>query len=122
MELPKGKESYYDDEEFIGQIQSAVFDIVAKAVNSYWNEAEKAILTDLESKVKKAMAHYNIQLEEGKSFIESFGEKGYVISEDEDDNDRLVAIKATTEEVLHFDVQEELSTLRNILTGGKLIL
>ena len=68
------------------------------------------------------MAHYNIQLEEGKSFIESFGEKGYVISEDEDDNDRLVAIKATTEEVLHFDVQEELSTLRNILTGGKLIL
>ena len=122
MELPEGKESFYDDENFIEKIQSSVFDIVAKAVNSYWNEAERAILTDLESKVKKAMSQYNIQLDEGKSFIEAFGEKGYVISEDEDDNDRLVAIKATTEEILHFDVPEELSQLRNIITGGKLIL
>ena len=113
---------YYDDEKFIGQIQSAVFDIVAKAVNSYWNEAEKAILTDLESKVKKAMAQYKIELPEGKSFIEAFGEKGYVITEDEDDNDRLIAVKPTTEEVLHFDVQDDLSMLRNIITGGKLIL
>ena len=59
MELPEGKESYYDDEYFIEQIQNAVFDIVAKAVNSYWNEAERAILTDLESKVKKATSQYN---------------------------------------------------------------
>lgn len=122
MELPEGKESYYDDEYFIEQIQNAVFDIVAKAVNSYWNEAEQAILTDLESKVKKAMSQYNIKLEEGKSFIEMFGEKGYVITEDENDNDRLMAVNPTNEETYYFDVKDDLSYLRNIITGGKLIL
>ena len=122
MELPEGKESYYDDEYFIEQIQNAVFDIVAKAVNSYWNEAERAILTDLESKVKKAMSQYNIKLEEGKSFIEMFGEKGYVITEDENDNDRLMAVNPTNEETYYFDVKDDLSYLRNIITGGKLIL
>lgn len=119
MELPEGKESYYDDEDFISQIQGAVFDIVAKAVNSYWNEAEKAILTDLESKTRKAMAQYKINIEEGKSMLEMFGEKGYVIAEDDDD--RLRAVNPQTEDTLYFDNPEDLSRLRNIVTGGKLI-
>ena len=122
MELPEGKESYYDDEYFIEQIQNAVFDIVAKAVNSYWNEAERAILTDRDAKVKKAISQYNIKLEEGKSFIEMFGEKGYVITEDENDNDRLMAVNPTNEETYYFDVKDDLSYLRNIITGGKLII
>ena len=122
MELPEGKESFYDDENFIENIQAAVFDIVAKAVNSYWNEASQAILTDLESKVRKAMAHYKIELPEGKTFLELFGEKGYVVNEDENDSNRLVAIKMGEEEIYHFDVPDDLSALRNIITGGKLIL
>jgi len=119
MELPEGKESYYDDENFISQIQGAVFDIVAKAVNSYWNEAERAILSDLEAKTRKAMSQYKIKLEEGKSMLEMFGEKGYVIAEDDDD--RLRAVNPQTEDTLYFDTPEDLSKLRNIITGGKLI-
>lgn len=119
MELPEGKESFYDDENFISQIQGAVFDIVAKAVNSYWNEAERAILSDLEAKTRKAMSQYKIKLEEGKSMLEMFGEKGYVIAEDDDD--RLRAVNPQTEDTLYFDTQEDLSKLRNIITGGKLI-
>ena len=68
------------------------------------------------------MSQYNIKLEEGKSFIEMFGEKGYVITEDENDNDRLMAVNPQNEESYYFDVKDDLSYLRNIITGGKLIL
>jgi hypothetical protein len=120
LELPKGKESYYNDEVFCNNVQQAVGDIVAKSVNTYWNEAEKAILTDLEEKINKVMAKYDIKLPEGKSYIDAFAEKGYVISEDDDN--KLVAIKPTTEEIYHFDNQMDLSFLRQEITGSKLIL
>ena len=50
MELPEGKESYYDDEYFIEQIQNAVFDIVAKAVNSYWNQNNHTLFLSFHSR------------------------------------------------------------------------
>ena len=122
MELPEGKESFYDDESFIENIQSAVFDIVAKSVNSYWNEATQAILTDLESKVRKALNQYKIELPEGKTFLEILGEKGYIVNEDENDNNRLVAINHDKNIIYHFDTQDDLSMIRNVITGGHLIL
>lgn len=122
MELPEGKESFYDDENFIENIQSAVFDIVAKSVNSYWNEATQAILTDLESKVRKALNQYKIELPEDKTFLEILGEKGYIVNEDENDNNRLVAINHDKNIIYHFDTQDDLSMIRNVITGGHLIL
>ena len=46
------------------------------------------------------MSQFNIKLEDGKSMIETFADKGYVISED--DKNRLIAIKPETEEIYHF--------------------
>lgn len=120
MEVPEGKESYYDDENFCNNIQLAIGDIVAKSVNTFWNEAEKSILNDLDSKINDVMKPYNISLPDGKSYIEAFGEKGYVISEDDDN--RLIAIKPTTEEIYHFDNAEDLSFLKREITGSLLIL
>lgn len=120
MEVPSGKESFYDNEEFCINIQNAVGDIVAKSVNTFWNDAEKAILNDLDSKINEVMSSYNITLPEGKSYIEVFAEKGYVISED--DNNKLIAIKPITEEIYHFDNPDDLSFLKREITGSLLIL
>lgn len=120
MEVPEGKESYYNDEKFCNDIQLAVGDIVAKSVNTFWNEAEKAILNDLDGKINEIMKPYNIKLPEGESYIEAFGKKGYVISEDDDN--RLIAIKPTTEEIYHFDNSDDLSFLKREITGSLLIL
>ena len=120
MEVPEGKEAYYNDNDFCLNIQNAVGDIVAKSVNTFWNEAEKTILNDLESKINEVMKPYNIKLEDGKSYIEMFGDKGYVISEDDDN--RLIAIKPTTEEIYHFDDKDDLYFLKKEITGSALIL
>ena len=66
------------------------------------------------------MKPYNIKLEDGKSYIEMFGDKGYVISEDDDN--RLIAIKPTTEEIYHFDDKDDLYFLKKEITGSALIL
>ena len=120
MELPSGQEQYYEDDAFCNFIQQTVGDIVAKSVNTFWNNAEREILTDLESKVSKVMLPYNIQLPENKSYIESFGDKGFVISED--DNEKLIAIKPTTEEIYHFDDEDDFAFLRKEVFGSLLIL
>ena len=120
MEVPAGQEKFYEDDDFCMAIQQAVGDIVAKSVNTFWNEAEKSILNDLDSKVSHVMIPYNIKLEDGKSYIEVFGEKGFVISEDDDD--RLIAIKPTTEEIYHFDDEDDFAFLRKEVFGSLLIL
>lgn len=120
MEVPAGQEKYYEDDEFCSNIQMAVGDIVAKSVNTFWNDAEKAILNDLDSKVARVMTPYKIDLPEGKSYIEVFGEKGFVISEDDDD--KLIAIKPTTEEIYHFDDEDDFAFLRKEVFGSLLIL
>ena len=58
--------------------------------------------------------------EEGKSFIQMFGEKGYVISMDE--NDRLLAMKVENGKTYYFDMNEQLSFLKKELTGKGIIL
>ena len=120
MEVPEGNEFLYEDDDFCTEIQKVVGDIVAKSVNTYWNEAEKQILTDLNSKVEKVMSQFNIKLEDGKSMIETFADKGYVISED--DKNRVTAIKPETEEIYHFDNRDDLQFLRQEITGSKLFL
>ena len=112
MELPKGMESYYESESFCN--------IVLKSVNYEWSAAEKAVLLDLESKVRQAFKPYNLEPEENSSFIEMFGKKGYVISEDDDD--RLTAIKIKNNKTYYFDMPEQLAFLKKELTGTGLIL
>lgn len=120
MEVPAGQEHLYEDEEFCSFIQQTVGDIVAKSVNTFWNDAEKQILNDLDSKVARVMSPYSIKLPEDKSYIEVFGEKGFVISED--DEDKLIAIKPTTEEIYHFDDEDDFAFLRKEVFGSLLIL
>lgn len=120
MELPAGQEQYYDDDEFCNFIQLTVGDIVSQSVNTFWNNAEREILTDLESKVSKVMLPYNIKLPENKSYIEMFGDKGFVISEDDDN--RLLAIKPTTEEIYRFDEEDDFAFLRKEVFDSMLIL
>lgn len=120
MELPKGMESYYESESFCNKIKEVVGDIVLKSVNYEWSAAEKAVLLDLESKVRQAFKPYNLEPEENSSFIEMFGKKGYVISEDDDD--RLTAIKIKNNKTYYFDMPEQLAFLKKELTGTGLIL
>lgn len=120
MELPKGMESYYDSDSFCEKIQEVVGDIVMKSVNYEWSTAEKAVLMDLESKVRQAFKPYNFEPEENSSFIEMFGKKGFVISED--DNDRLTAKKIKDNKTYYFDMPEQLAYLKKELTGKGIIL
>ena len=77
-------------------------------------------LSMLEERVMKAYEPYGFKPEEGKTFIEMFGEKGYVISLD--DNDRLLAMKVENGKTYYFDMTEQLSFLKKELTGKGIIL
>ena len=74
----------------------------------------------LEERVIKAYEPYGYKPDEGKSFIQMFGEKGYVISLDEDDN--LLAMKVENGKTYYFNKVEQLSFLKKELSGKGIIL
>lgn len=120
LQLPEGKTEYFQDEKFIDAVQEAVGDVIVKATRATWDESMVKALEMLEEKVVKVYEPYGFKPEEGKSFIQMFGEKGYVISLD--DNDRLCAMKVENGKTYYFDMPEQLSFLKKELTGKGIIL
>lgn len=120
LQLPEGKTEYFQDEKFIEAVQDAVGDVIVKATRATWDESMVKALQMLEEKVIKVYEPYGFKPEEGKSFIQMFGEKGYVISLD--DNDRLCAMKVENGKTYYFDIPEQLSFLKKELTGKGIIL
>ena len=120
LQLPEGKTEYFQDEKFIDAVQEAVGDVIVKATRATWDESMAKALEMLEEKVKEVYAPYGFKPEEGKSFIQMFGEKGYVVSLD--DNDRLCAMKVENGKTYYFDMPEQLSFLKKELTGKGIIL
>ena len=120
IQLPEGMTEYFKNEAFIEAVQDAVGDVIVKATRATWDEATAKSLSILEERVIKAYEPYGFKPEEGKSFIQMFGEKGYVISLDE--NDRLLAMKVENGKTYYFDMNEQLSFLKKELTGKGIIL
>ena len=120
IQLPEGMTEYFKNEAFIEAVQDAVGDVIVKATRVTWDEATAKALSILEERVIKAYEPYGFKPEEGKSFIQMFGEKGYVISLDE--NDRLLAMKVENGKTYYFDMNEQLSFLKKELTGKGIIL
>jgi hypothetical protein len=120
IQLPEGMTEYFKNEAFIEAVQDAVGDVIVKATRATWDEATAKALSILEERVIKAYEPYGFKPEEGKSFIQMFGEKGYVISLDE--NDRLLAMKVENGKTYYFDMNEQLSFLKKELTGKGIIL
>ena len=120
IQLPEGKTEYFKNEAFIDAVQDAVGDVIVKATRATWDASMAQALSMLEERVMKAYEPYGFKPEEGKTFIEMFGEKGYVISLD--DNDRLLAMKVENGKTYYFDMTEQLSFLKKELTGKGIIL
>lgn len=120
IQLPEGMTEYFKNEAFIDAVQDAVGDVIVKATRATWDESMAKALQMLEEKVVKAYEPYGFKPEKGKSFIQMFGEKGYVISMDE--NDRLLAMKVENGKTYYFDMNEQLSFLKKELTGKGIIL
>lgn len=120
LQLPEGKTEYFQNEEFIEKVQDAVGDVIVQATRATWNESMANALSMLEERVTKAYEPYGFKPEEGKTFIQMFGEKGYVVSLD--DNDRLCAMKVENGKTYYFDMNEQLSFLKKELTGKGIIL
>ena len=120
IQLPVGKTEYFQNEQFIEAVQDAVGDVIVTATRATWNEATMKALEMLEEKVVKVFAPYNVKPDEGKSFIQMFGEKGYIVSMDE--KDRLLAMNVENKKTYYFDMPEQLSFLKKAITGKGLIL
>ena len=120
IQLPEGKTEYFQNEEFIESVQDAVGDVIVQATRATWNESMMGALQMLEERVIKAYEPYGFKPDEDKSFIQMFGEKGYVNSLDE--NDRLLAMKVENGKTYYFDMVEQLSFLKKELTGKGIIL
>jgi len=120
IQLPVGKTDYFNDEKFIEAVQEAVGDVIVTATRATWDEATMKALGMLEERVVKAFEPYGFKPDEGKSFIQMFGEKGYIVSLD--DNDRLLAMNVENKKTYYFDMTEQLSFLKKELTGKGIIL
>lgn len=120
IQLPEGKTEYFKNDAFIEAVQDVVGDVIVQATRATWNESMANAMLMLEERVTKAYEPYGFKPDEGKSFIEMFGEKGYVISLDE--NDRLLAMKVENGKTYYFDMTEQLSFLKKELTGKGIIL
>lgn len=120
IELPEDKKEYFSNEEFIEKVQDAVGDVIVKATRATWDESLKNAMNMLEERVRKAFEPYGYKPDEGKTFIEMFGEKGYVISLD--DQDKLLAMKVENGKTYYFDMTEQLSFLKKELSGKGIIL
>jgi len=120
MELPESKVEYYKNEDFCDAIQEIVGDIIRKSVNMVWSDSATAILMDLNDKVTEAFKPYNYTAPEGTSFIELFGKKGYVISEDDEDN--LIAVNIENNKTYYFKNAEQLAFLKKEVSGSGIIL
>ena len=120
MELPESKVELYKNDDFCNIIQDVVGDIIRKSVNMVWSESAKAVLTDLNDRVAEAFKPYKYSAPEGSSFIEMFGQKGYVISED--DEDRLTAVNLSNNKTYYFDNAEQLAFLKKEISGSGIIL
>ena len=120
IQLPQDKTEYFDNEKFINNVQDAVGDVIVQATRATYNEAMNNALKMLEKRVIKAYEPYGYKPDEGKSFIQMFGEKGYVISLDEDDN--LLAMKVENGKTYYFNKVEQLSFLKKELSGKGIIL
>ena len=120
IQLPEDKTEYFKNDAFIEAVQDAVGDVIVKATRATWDEATMKALTMLEERVQKVYEPYGFKPEEGKSFIQMFGEKGYVISVD--DEDKLIAVNVENKKTYYFDMKEQLSFLKKELTGKGIIL
>lgn len=120
FELPSDKKNLYEDENFCQEVSNIVKDIVIKSINTVWNEQTAILMKELEDKVIKAFKVYNYLPDEGSSFIEMFGKKGYVITED--DNNNLIAINISNNKTYYFDKPEQLAFLKKELSGTGIIL
>lgn len=120
MSLLKEHQQFEDDDEFTNAISEAVGDIVKQAVTQVYDENTQAILANLESKATEAFKPYNFIPSEGETFISLFGQKGYVLSED--DEDRLTAINVKTNKTYYFDMPEQLAFLKKEISGKSIIL
>lgn len=120
FELPSDKKNLYEDENFCQEVSNIVKDIVIKSINTVWNEQAAILMKELEDKVIKAFKVYNYLPDEGSSFIEMFGKKGYVITED--DNNNLIAINISNNKTYYFDKPEQLAFLKKELSGTGIIL
>lgn len=116
MELPAGYEKYYDDEKFINLIQNAVFDIVASSVQTYWDTANN-MLQAIEKRLEVIMQPYNIK--KTKPYVDLFLEKGYIISEE---NNNLVALNTETNKKYYFNKVDDFNFLKNEINPSKIII
>lgn len=119
LDFSDGNKAHEDDTYLTEQVQGVVGDIMEKAFKSVVADTNLEFMLDLEKRASEALSKYIFDLK-GKSFLETFSEKGYIVTEDEDD--RLVLSKVGGDEIYYFDKDSDLSLIRNILTGGVLIL
>lgn len=120
FELPDQFKKFETDDDYTSKVGDAVGDILEQSIKLAWGDAEKAVLSEFEQRARDALKVYNIQISDNSSIIEMFGEKGYVISEDDDC--RLIAIKSDTNAHYYFDRAEELAFLKKEITGTTIIL
>lgn len=120
IQLPEDKTEYFKNDAFIEAVQDAVGDVIVKATRATWDEATAKALSMLEERVQKVYEPYGFKPDEGKSFIQMFGEKGYVVSVD--DEDKLIAVNVENKKTYYFDMKEQLSFLKKELTGKGIIL
>lgn len=120
IQLPEDKVEYFKNDEFIEAVQDAVGDVIVQATRATWDEATMKAISMLEERVQKAYEPYGWKPDEGKSFIQMFGEKGYLISID--DNDRLLATNIENKKTYYFDMNEQLSFLKKEISGKGIIL
>lgn len=120
MELPEGHTELYDNEEFCNNVSEIVGDILKKAVNMFWGGCTEEAMTALEEKAKKAFENENVQLPDGKSFLQTFGEKGYVFMEEDDETVSVVHIKSGKK--YYLDKPEQMNFIKNEIFGSGIIL
>lgn len=120
MELPKGMSEYYVSEPFCQLVQEAVGDMVKKSIEIRFTILQQQMLSEYEQRIREAFKPYNYNPDEGKTFIEMFGNKGYVIVED--NSGRLTAQNTANNKTYYFDMPDQLAYLKKELSGSGIIL